>query len=358
MPGIHDERLAGRVQTVLGPISPDELGVTLTHEHLLIDLSVVFKAGDQASSRGFFDRAVTMETVGRIRHYGAPNFDDSRLLDVPTAIEEAMLYKQYGGDSVVDATSIGIARDPVGLARISRATGINIIMGSSYYVAISHPSDMGGRSEDAISAAIVRDVTEGADGTNIRSGVIGEIGCSWPLAEDERKVLRASARAQRLTGAPILIHPGRDETAPMEIMEVLSEAGADLSRTIMGHLDRTVFLPETLKSIAGTGCYLEWDLFGREQSHYSLNPNIDMPSDAKRMDDIAWISSEGYARKVLVAHDICSKHRLERYGGHGYSYILGHVVPRMRNRGFSAEAIDDILVNNPRDILAFTEPKE
>ena len=95
-----------------------------------------------------------------------------------------------------------------------------------------------------------------------------------------------------------MIHPGRDETAPMEIIEILSEAGADPSRTIMGHLDRTVFRCDQLRKIAEAGCHLEWDLFGNEQSHYPLNPKIDMPNDAKRMDDIAWITSEGYGRKV------------------------------------------------------------
>ena len=166
------------------------------------------------------------------------------------------------------------------------------------------------------------------------------------LTDNERKVLRASGRAQVLTGAPLLIHPGRDEVAPLEIIEVLTEAGADLGRTIMGHLDRTVFQRDTLKQIAESGCYLEWDLFGREQSYYSANPKIDMPSDAKRMDDIAWISSEGHGRRVVVAHDICHKHRLVKYGGHGYHYILAHVVRRMRARGYSEETISRILIEN------------
>ena len=91
-------------------------------------------------------------------------------------------------------------------------------------------------SEDDVVRQIVSDVTVGVDGTTFRSGVIGEVGCSWPLMPNERKALRASARAQLITGAPILIHPGRDETAPLEIIEVLREAGADLERTIIGHL--------------------------------------------------------------------------------------------------------------------------
>ena len=118
-----------------------------------------------------------------------------------------------------------------------------------------------------------------------------------------------------------------------------------------------MFLKETLTQIAVTGCYMEWDLFGNESSYYPPNPSIDMPSDAKRIDDIAWISSQGYGDKVVIAQDICAKHRLVKYGGHGYHYILGHVVPRMRARGLSSEAIDKILVDNPRDALTFVAPE-
>ena len=352
-----DNNLVGKIQTVLGPIPPEQLGVTMTHEHLLIEVSAFRVQPESASAKGFFDESVSLETLGRIRHYAARNADNSRLSDVSTIIDEVMLYKQHGGDSIVDATSIGMSRDPMGLFRVSRATGVNIIMGASYYVAAAHPSGMDQLTEDDIVEQIVRDVMEGVNGTVIKSGVIGEIGCTSPLEDNERKVLRASARAQRITGAPLLIHPGRDETAPLQNMEVLTEAGADLSRTIMGHLDRTVFLRSTLTQIAQTGCYLEWDLFGQENSYYALNPNIDMPSDAKRMDDIAWISSEGYGDRILVSHDLGVKHRLEKYGGHGYYYILGHIIPRMRTRGFSSEAIDKILVDNPRNALTFVEPQ-
>ena len=170
-------------------------------------------------------------------------------------------------------------------------------------------------------------------------------------------MLRASGRAQRLTGAPILIHPGRNETAPLEIIEVLSEVGADLGNPIIGHIERTVFQHSTLKQIAESGCYIEWDLFGREQSYYTADLTVSMPSDATRMDQIARLISDGYGDKIVVAHDICTKHRLLRHGGHGYFNILAHIVPRMRFRGFSQEAIDKILVDNPKGALTFAESK-
>ena len=348
---------AGKVQTVLGLIEPGGLGVTLTHEHLLIDLQPVHSAPQEATARGLYYEPLSQANIGYFRHYDLYNLDNAQLTDIETAIEEAELYKRRGGGALVDATSVGIARDPAGLARISRATGLHIIMGSSFYVDEAHPRDMDDRSEQELVEEIVGDVAEGVGPHRVRSGIIGEVGCSWPLTDNERKVLRASARAQSVTGAPVLIHPGRDETAPLEIIEVLSEAGGDLSRTIMGHLDRTVFERSTLRRIAESGCYLEWDLFGREISSYPINPKVHMPNDAKRIEDIAWISSEGYGGKVVVAQDICSKDRLVRYGGHGYAYVPSQIAPRMRVQGYSEDAVRKILVDNPAEALTFTAPE-
>ncbi len=351
----------GKIQTVLGSIEPDALGTTLTHEHLLIDLAPVFSPPTEAVARDLYEAPVTpqsSEILGYIRYHNAANRDNSRLLDVQTAIDEANLYKQFGGVSLVDATSIGIARDPLGLARISRATGVNVIMGAAFYVNDAHPPYVAERSAEQLAERIIRDVTQGVDDTGIRSGIIGEVGCSWPLTDSERKVLTAAAIAQRATGAPILIHPGRDEQSPIRIIDALDADGADLSRTIIGHLDRTVFERETLAAIGEAGCYFEWDLFGSEGAHYRLNPNIDHPNDATKLADIAWLISEGYGERIVIAHDICSRHRLLKYGGHGYFYILAQIVPMMRRRGFTEESIDNILVHNPARILTFVDPKE
>lgn len=341
------------MQTVLGLVDPDQLGITLTHEHLLIDLRSIHLPGDSATDLDFFNQPVSLESVGRIRHFGAPNADNLVLSDLDIAIQEVLLFKHHGGGCLVDATSLGIARDPEGLAKISRSTGIHVVMGSSYYVGDTHPSHLYTVDEEEICEEILSDLTNGVI-KGIQSGIIGEVGCSWPLGENEIKVLKASARAQALSGAPLLIHPGRHESAPLEIIDILVRAGADLNSTIIAHIDRTVFQKETLLQIANAGCYLEWDLFGREESYYPLSIGIDMPSDAVRMDDIAWVVSQGHGDKVVIAHDICSKNRLQKYGGHGYHYILAHIVPRMRTRGFTEKAIQDVLVNNPQKALTFS----
>ena len=71
-------------------------------------------------------------------------------------------------------------------------------------------------------------------------------------------------------GAPLIIHPGRDQQSPSHILDVLEAAGADLSRTVMSHIDRTVFSDDALLQLAKRGCYLEYDLFGIECSHYQV----------------------------------------------------------------------------------------
>ena len=339
------------VQTVLGEISPEELGVTLPHEHLLIDIKPLFAAPDEASQNAMAYSPVTMDRLGWIRPKYAINLDNMGLYDEEVSTEEVIRYKWAGGASLVDASSGTIGRDPLGLARISRATGLNIIMGSGYYVDSFHPLDMDEKKEEEIVEEIVRDITVGVNDSGIRSGIIGEIGCSWPLTKNERKVLRAAAGAQGPTGAAITIHPGRHPTVPMEILRIIEEAGGDLKRTIMGHLDRTVFDFDTLRELAATGCYLEFDLFGLESSRYPLAP-IDMPNDGRRIDLIMQLIEEGHLNQVMISHDIAWKTSLLRYGGYGYAHILQVVVPMMRKKGVKEEQVKAILIENPKRILA------
>jgi phosphotriesterase-related protein len=349
------KELAGKAQTVLGPVEPADLGITLMHEHLLSYAPHVAKEPAEASQRARFRELVGLDNLGDIRFSGLLNLDNCRLDDVETAIDEAGLFKLAGGSTIVEATSIGIGRDPCGLARIARATGLNIVMGASYYVDETHPPDrrVAERREDEIVDEIARDVLDGADGTDVRAGFIGEVGCSWPLTDNERKVLRASGRAQRLTGAPLMIHPGRGREAPLEIVEVLREVDTDLGRTIMCHVERTLDREDDVKQLAETGCILEYDLFGYENSYYPWDLEVDMPTDAQRLHRIRWLISEGFGERLVISQDVYFKYKLARYGGHGYAHILKNVVPMMRRQGFSEEEIQTILVDTPRRYLTF-----
>ena len=107
----------------------------------------------------------------------------------------------------------------------------------------------------------------------------------------------------------------------------------------MGHLDRTIADFDTFRSLTETGCYLEWDLFGNESSHYPLS-DLDMPSDSQRMDIIKRVIDELDCNdRVVMAHDICTRHRQIKYGGHGYGHIFENIVPRMRRRGYTDDQV-------------------
>ena len=121
----------------------------------------------------------------------------------------------------------------------------------------------------------------------------------------------------------------------------------------MGHIERTVFDRGVLKELAATGVYLNLDLFGHESSFYPLGAETYMPCDYERVDMIDFLLSQDYAERILLAHDICSKHRLKSYGGHGWDHILTRVTPWMRARGVAEEDIRLMLVDNPTRMLTF-----
>ena len=344
-------RNRGLVQTVLGPVHPSELGATTTHEHLYVDFSFMYRPARDSPSQELADAPITLENLGWIRRNYYSNRSNLELMDLDTTIEEVRKYREVGGGAIVDATTTGIGRKPDALAQISRESGVHIVMGAGFYVEAVHPEDMDERSVDELALEIVGDIVEGVEDSGVIAGIIGEVGCTWPLAPNERKSLAAGAIAQRETGAAMLIHPGRHPDAPVEILELLASAGADISRVIMGHLDRTVFEFDALQSIAASGCFLEWDLFGNEGSYYPL-AEIDMPSDAQRLGFVERVANAGYSDRIVTGQDIFTKHRLVKYGGHGYGHILENIVPKMRRKGFSEDAIRAITVGNPARILA------
>jgi phosphotriesterase-related protein len=126
-----------------------------------------------------------------------------------------------------------------------------------------------------------------------------------------------------------------------------------MPRVIISHIDRTIFDEERVLALAATGVGIEFDLFGTEQTYYSLNKKIDRPNDGRRLQLIRALIDAGYLKQVLISHDICSRTRLTAFGGHGYGHIFVNVLPLMRDRGFSEEEIDVILVENPRRYLTF-----
>ncbi|CAL1580271.1 unnamed protein product [Knipowitschia caucasica] len=345
--------LSGKVQTVLGLVDPEKLGRTMTHEHLTMTFECCYfapAAGDEAVAVNPFQ----MQHMHWLRQNPYSCRENLLLQQETDAVrDELRVYSQAGGGAIVENTTTGLDRDLPTLKRLAQDTGVHIIAGAGYYVDCTHSEATKSMTVEQLTDVMVREVMNGADGTEIRCGVIGEIGTGWPITDSETRVLRATAHAQTRLGCPVIIHPGRNPAAPAEVVRILQEAGGDISKTVMSHLDRTIFDEGELLEFAKLGSYLEYDLFGTEMLNYPYNMEVDMPSDSQRVQTLAFLVKEGYEDKILVAHDIHTKNRLTKFGGHGYSHILQNIVPKMLIRGFTQHQVDKILIHNPKHWLTF-----
>ena len=336
---------AGTVQTVCGPVAPEALGYALMHEHLLCDLTPPVRRGS-----GLPEVEITLENVFDVTYRPNNYHGNHRLQNLGIATSETRRFAQAGGGTIVEMTTGGLCPDPEGLAAISAETGVHVVLGAGFYTEAYQDEATLALSVEALADIVTAQVEEGAWGTDIRCGIIGEIGCSWPLTPFERRSLAAGAIAQQRTGAAITVHPGRHPDAPHEILDVLQAAGADLSRVIIDHMDRTYDSVEQVVALARRGCVVEYDFFGIEQSQYWMAV-ADLPTDYMRIHAVRRLFEEGLSGNVVLSHDICTRSRLQCHGGHGYAHMLRNVIPLMRDRGFAQSEIDLLLKETPARLL-------
>ena len=337
--------LKGKIQTVLGPIAPEALGPTLMHEHLLCDVTP-----PRLAAMNVPWPEITLENYhdiiyGRVAH--APSY---KMMIPEVVTDEIRKFRAAGGRAIVELTCGGIKPDPAGLAEIARATDTQIIMGCGYYVEEYQSQEAFERSVDDFAAEMISQVLEGAWGSEVRAGIIGEIGCQSPWTAHEKKVMQAAIVAQQETGVAVNVHPGRHPDQPQEAADFIRAHGGDVSRVVISHIDRTVFDKERLLRLADSGVVLEFDLFGRETTYYSAS-DIDMPNDGDRLRMLRMLIDHGHLERIAISHDICTCTRLTKFGGHGYTHIFKNVLPLMRSRGFTEAEIDTLLVHTPRRIL-------
>ena len=280
--------------------------------------------------------------------------DNLVLNDLAVAEQELMRFKRAGGDSIVDATSIGIGRDPEALRSISRATGLNIIAGCGYYTGDTHPADMDDRTVEQIRHEILTDLTVGIDGTRIRAGVIGEIGTSAEILPTERKSLIAAAEVQRETGVGVIVHtypwgdvrpggggdPHRHGGAAAQDRHQPRRRG-DRPRLLQAALPRPA--PSSSSMISARSTTLTGAIAGFAGGVFAR--------DIERVRAVKALVDAGYLHNLLLANDVCLKTLLHKYGGWGYDHVLTHIVPMLLDEGVTEPQIDVLLRENPRRFL-------
>jgi phosphotriesterase-related protein len=333
------------IETVCGPIAPTSLGVTLMHEHVLCDVTPPEIAAAQPEQV-----PITMQNASAIRYNWFRHFGNQILDSAEIAATELSLLKVAGGNALVELTTAGMKPDPTGLRAASENSGVHIIAGTGFYVEEFAADIVGIRSPDNLAAEMIGSLQEGFGTSGIKAGIIGEIGISDPCRESERRALQAAVIAQQETGAAINIHPGRNPGSPLALARFVVEAGGNVERLIISHLDRTLFTDDEVVALLDLGCVGEWDFFGIESSYYPFS-GIDLPNDGQRLNLISRMAGRGFERQIAISQDICTKTRLTHWGGHGYAHLIENVVPMMRRKCLCDALIDQILIETPKRLL-------
>ncbi len=303
-----------KISTVLGDISPDELGFTYTHEHL----------------------------ISHPPQWRISQDPDLEIPDPEKAIEELGYFYDAGGKSLVEGTAIDYGRDPKGLQYVASKVKVHIIATTGFNKGSFYPDWVKDRTIDDLAELFVKELTKGMNDTDIKAGQI-KIGSSYNVITDqEEKVTRAAARAQKMTGAPVWVHT-EGGTMGLEQLSILKEEGADLTKVAVGHSDRNAD-PFYHLSILKTGAYIQFD--GPSKIKYY--------PDSVRVEMIKNVLAHGYGDKLLISGDMGRKSYLKSYGGGpGFEFIIKKFVARLRAERIEDKAIERIFIDNPRNWLQF-----
>ena len=336
------------VMTVKGVISKEKLGITVPHEHALIDISNQYP-GDRTPGSLGWDGKVSKQHYDLLMADPYALRDNLMLDDQEMAVSEVDIFAKAGGQSFVDVTLGHIGRDIHFLKQLSDETGLHVVAATGFYTADAHPERVAAMTIEELADEMIAELTKGIDGTDIKAGIIGEIGTSMEIHEDEIKVLKASALAHRKTGAPVMVHLCPWVKNGMQVIDILESHGVEPKHICLCHTDVLLDI-EDMRNLLKRGVYLEFDNFGKEFTQGSAYGRF--PSDEERMEVFYQLIDEGYMKQLLVACDVCLKNLLVAHGGPGYGHILLKIRDMIREKCPNAEDIlRVVLVDNPAQYL-------
>jgi phosphotriesterase-related protein len=335
-------------RTVLGDIPSSSLGTTLCHEHLISSVVCYWQPHHDPD---LAVEQVTLEHLHAVRKQPHASRDNLILDDIANSIREVDRFRAAGGSTIVEVSSLGLGRDVRALQLIASRSGVAVIAGSGYYVRQSHPTSLDSHTLSSIADELISEITVGVDGTQIRAGVIGELGVgSYPMHPIERRVLRAAVLAQRETGAGMIVHPASGIESAFEIVRLLQRAGARMDKVCISHLDeRFRGNVRLFRRLSASACLIGFDTFGREL--YYPSRQAQHPSDTQRIEWLRQLIEMGLGDRIVLAQDIVQRMELTAFGGRGYAHILESIVPRLLAAGVPDGAIVRMLVDVPRTFL-------
>jgi phosphotriesterase-related protein len=316
--------MANTVQTVTGSCRPADLGLTLMHEHLIIGWP------------------------GWESDTAAPSFDRREAKRI--CVDRMLELKSLGVSALLDPCPIDLGRDVELAGEVSQASGVHIVCATGLYKEESGAAPYykfrgaWGDSESEMVEIFIKEIAEGIGSTGIKAGVIKVATGPHQITSYERNVIKAAARAHKATGAPITTHTD-EGTMGREQLAILSEAGVDPRRVVIGHSCGSADLRYHV-DLLDRGTYLGFDRFGLELLH----------PDRLRLAALIGLLGIGFERQIVLSHDTvwCWRGRPLPIPAEQLApqwdprHVLQHIVPALREAGVERSKIDAMLVDNPR----------
>ena len=315
------------IRTVLGDIEPNNLGLTLGHDHLMTH-----------PPKDVTDTDLVMN-------------------DLEAATRELELFKRAGGGALVEMTTVDYGRDAGELEQISRASGVHVIVATGFNKGVFADRLTQKINVDDITNWMVNEVKIGivrlskdqprAEFSRARAGIIKASSGLNGANTNEQKVFEAAVQAHQITRAPIGTHTEKG-TWGLEQARFFLECRINPNKILIGHLDLKPELSYLLE-VAKTGVNIGLDQFGKEKY---------LP-DLERVKLIVQLCEAGFERQIIIGGDMARKSYFKSYGGNpGLEHVPITVKHMLAQVGLSGEAIDDILIHNPRRWLEFEESSE
>jgi phosphotriesterase-related protein len=315
------------VNTVLGPVAADDLGVVAVHEALL---SVV--PGAEHAYDISFDRAEIFEVLAR----------------------KLTAFRESGGGTIVDSTGMFHGRDVRLYEALSRSTGVHIVASTG----MGPEEDLGGYfltpqtnpptpwPAEKFADLFAREVTEGMVVPRVErrgaAGLVATAATPGGMTPTDESLFRGAARAALATGVPVSLRPGADA---LKDLQVVLDEGLPADRVVVGNLDRKDAVAAGWPvAVAERGAYVAID-------HVGLDDDDRFVGDAERAALVGRLVEAGHGDRVLVSCNAigvakgCPAHELS------YAHVLTAFVPLLAKHGIGDEDVHRLLVANPRDLL-------
>ncbi|RIW17357.1 phosphotriesterase [Algoriphagus lacus] len=299
------------INTVTGPISIDSIGLTLIHEHMLVD----FIGADSISP----DRWNRDSVVAKVLPY---------LLQV----------KEHGVKTILDCTPSYLAKDPLLLKTLSEKSGIQILTNTGFYGAVGGkylPDFVQTESAEQLAERWVAEFENGIEGTGIKPGFIKiSVNEADTLSETDQKLVRAAAITHLNTGLTIASHTGTWKTAAQEV-KILQEMGVKPSEFVWVHAQAEKDF-ENYRKAAEMGVWISLDGIG-----WAIEPYVER---------LVFAKEKGILNRVLISHDAGWYDPAKAGGGdfQPFTNIFEKLIPELKPQGFTEKDLKLLLEDNPK----------